>query len=136
MTRALDTLARLRRLETEQARRALGLATAQETQAATILGQAQSAPNREARSTPSDPADPLARAFAAWLPAAASAIADARAACAERQAERDRAQAALAGARASLEAVETLIGERDRLARRLFARRAQLRLDELGHRLG
>ncbi len=128
----MDTLARLRRLETEQSRRALGQATAQEARAKAALDQAKAAPDHEAQATPSDAADPLA----AWLRAAAKAMEDAGAAYAERAADSRAAMAGLAARRAALEAVETLIGERDRLARRQLARRSQLRLDELGHRLG
>ncbi len=134
MADALDTLARLRRLEADQARRALGEAIAEEGRARAAAADALAARARETALAGSDAADPLARAFAAWLPASARAIETAQDACRRRAEATQAARGLLATHKAALEAVEKLAAERDQARRREQARRAQLRLDEVGHR--
>ncbi len=135
MADALATLARLRRMEADQARRALGMAIGQERQAVQAAANARADRQREALLA-ARAADPLAGAYAAWLPASVRTIAQADAAVSRSAADRDLAAASLAGCKAALEAVETLIDERNHTRRRHASRRAQSRLDEMGHRLG
>ena len=135
MADALDTLARLRKLEADQARRALGEATLRENRARKTADDAHAARGHEAALAASDADDPLAAAYAAWLPASIQAVAAAEAACGQHALATNTARQALAAHKAALEAVETLAAERDLVRRRHQARRAQSRLDELGHRL-
>ncbi len=136
MADALDTLARLRRLEADQARRALGEAIAREAQARDRADDARAAQQREATFVGGAAVDGLAGAYAAWLPAAARAIAAAEAENIRCQADTESAKAALGASKAALEAVDILIAERDRLRRRKLARKTQILLDEMGRRSG
>ncbi|HTZ71673.1 MAG TPA: hypothetical protein VMB71_13540, partial [Acetobacteraceae bacterium] len=73
MADALATLARLRRLATDAARRQLAAAVAAERAAADRLNAARAAVTAEARAAPTDAAHPLAGSFALWLPASQAA---------------------------------------------------------------
>ncbi len=136
MARALDTLLRLRKLEADQARRALGEAAARETAARHAADQARAARTLEQAAAAGDASDLVARAFADWLPASARMIEAADADCEREELAATAARTALAGRKAAFEAVESVVAERDVAARRRLARRAQLVLDELGQRLG
>ncbi len=127
MAKALDTLARLRRLETEQAKRDLAGAVAAEIAAARALTQAQAMVAREIRVV--NPAAP--GAFAAWLPSGLAEIE--RCQTTERQAgaAREAARAALAGRRAALKATDTLLEARAQQERLEAERRAIKTLDDL-----
>lgn len=135
MANALATLARLRRLDADQARAALGDALVVEMQADRRLAGARRDAEHEAEQAPADAAHPLAGAYAAWLPAAARAIAAAEAARREAEKNSHAAMRALTGRKAALEAVETIEAERERARKRIIARKTQSGLDELGHRL-
>jgi flagellar export protein FliJ len=127
MSKALDTLGRLRKLEAEQAKRDLAAAIAAELAASRALMQAQAVVARESRVV--NAAAP--GAFAAWLPAASAAIARCKAAETQAAAERDAARAALAERRAALKATETLLDARAAQARREAERRAIRVLDDI-----
>jgi flagellar biosynthesis chaperone FliJ len=135
MADALLTLARLRRLEADEARRELGSAMMQERQAQSSLAAALQDRTREAQGASADAADPLASAYAAWLPASVRATALAREAVMASETASRTAAAALGERKAALEAVGILVAERNRNRRRKAARLAQLRLDEAGQRL-
>jgi flagellar biosynthesis chaperone FliJ len=122
----LDKLARLRRLEVAQAKRDLASALTAEAAARRALTQAQAAVAREARiATPAVPG-----AFAAWLPAAADAIARCQNAQTEAAQTRDAARSALAVSRATLKATETLQETRAAEARLQAERRAERTLSD------
>jgi hypothetical protein len=70
MPPALETLHRLRRLATDQARRDLAAMLALENAAETRLAAAKTAIATEAAAATVDAGHPLAGAYAAWLPAA------------------------------------------------------------------
>ena len=128
MSKALDTLARLRKLETEQAKRDLAAAIAAETAAARALLQAQAVVAREARIV--NPA--LPGAFAAWLPAASAAIARCKATETQAAAAREEARAALARHRSALKATQTLLDARHVQEKLTAERRATRVLDDIG----
>ncbi len=122
----LAVLTRLRRIETEQARRRLGQAVGRTEVALLAEGAASGALVAEAVAPGAD--------YAAWLPRGL-AQRD-RAALARRRAEVGLAEAAaaLGAARAAERAVELIAAARDRLARRQAARRVQALLDEAASR--
>ncbi len=136
MAEALDTLARIRKLEADQARRVLGQAVTRENHAREVADAAQAAKGQEAALAVSDAAHPLAYAYAAWLPACLETIGAAEAAFDQHASAAAAARQMLTGRKAALEAVELLVAERNLVRRRKLARHAQSRLDELGHRLG
>lgn len=130
MADPLATVLRVRKLAVDQARAALAcalvtLASEEEAVRCAIAGLVH-----EARAMPKDAADPLAGAFAAWLPAARSAIAATeQAAMRAGQAVRD-ARAGLAARQADLEAAELMEEQRAKEAALAASRRAQRVLDE------
>lgn len=133
MADTLDRLARLRRLDEAEARRAVGQAVTRAQASGKAVEDALARRQTEASQAGTDDGSG-ATAFATWLPLS---IRQVEAACKDRdasEAEARAAQAALASRKTALEAVETLIEERGRTRRRLAARRAQSRLDELGQR--
>jgi len=108
MADTLAKLARLRRLEAEAAKRDLAAAAGHERQAQRALIQAQASVAVEARvSVPAAPG-----AFAAWLPAAAQAIARCKAAEAEAARARALAREVLAQRLAAQKAVDTVLAAR------------------------
>jgi len=108
MADALAKLARLRRLEAEAAKRDLAAATAAERAAQRATVQAQAAVALEARvALPAAPG-----AFAAWLPAAAQAIAQCKSAETKAAWERNTARLALAQLLAAQKAVDTVLADR------------------------
>ena len=122
----LAALARLRRLETAEAKRRLAVQIGQEAQAAGRLAAAEAALRTEHAAE--------AEAWRLWLP---RGLAERdRAALAQRQAmaRRQAAQDLLAEARAAERAVELLQERRAAEARREAARRAQALLDEAAAR--
>jgi flagellar export protein FliJ len=127
MSKSLDTLGRLRKLEAEQAKRDLATAFAAEIAASRALRQAQAVVAREARVV--NPVVP--GAFAAWLPAASAAIARCKAAETQAAKEREAARAALAGRRSALKATETLLENRAEQERLEADRRATRVLDDI-----
>jgi flagellar biosynthesis chaperone FliJ len=130
----LHTLARIRRLHADLARRDLGQAVQVEIMAQNALQAAVEAPAREIALLATGHRGTETAAFAAWLPLAQSAIvrrtADAQAA----SQARDATAQALASAKSALEAVETLQAQHARAARKVAQRKAQSGLDELGGR--
>jgi flagellar biosynthesis chaperone FliJ len=127
MSRVLNTLARLRKLEAEQAKRDLAAAIAAEIAATRALTQAQASVAREARVV--NAAAP--GAFAAWLPAGSAAIARCVAAKTEAGGDREGARQNLAVRRSALKAAETLVEARSREARLEAERRAIRVLDDI-----
>ncbi len=127
MSKALDTLGRLRKLEAEQAKRTLAGAIAAEIAAGRALTQAQAVVAREARVV--NVAAP--GAFAAWLPAASAAIARCKNAETQAVAERETARSALAGCRSALKATEALLEARARQVMIEEERRATKVLDDI-----
>jgi len=119
---ALATLARLRQIETEAARRRLGQAVGRAEVALLAEAAAGAALTAEATAPGAD--------YAAWLPRGLAQRE--RAGLARRRAEAGMAEAAaaLGEARAAERAVERLAAERDRERRRAAQRRAQAALDE------
>jgi hypothetical protein len=113
MADALAKLARLRRLEAEAAKRDLAAATAAERAAERKLVQAQAVVAKEARVTlPATPG-----AFAAWLPAAAQAIAQCKSAETQATLNRNAARLALAQRLAAQKATDTILADRKAAAR-------------------
>jgi hypothetical protein len=113
MADALAKLARLRRLEAEAAKRDLAAATAAERAAERKLVQAQAVVAKEARVTlPATPG-----AFAAWLPAAAQAIAQCKSAETQATLNRNAARLALAQRLAAQKATDTVLADRKAAAR-------------------
>jgi flagellar export protein FliJ len=127
VAKVLDTLARLRKLEAEQAKRELAAAIASEIAAGRALTQAQAAVAREARVV--NPAAP--GAFAAWLPEASATIAHCKTAQTQAVTAREAARAALARRRAALKATDTLLDERAQQERLEAGRRATRLLDDV-----
>lgn len=120
----LAVLARVRRLETDQARRHLAERLARGAAAAARLEAADRAIAAEAACA-AQPAD-----YAAWLVRGRADRARAAGLLAlEREAE-ETARQALAAARAASRAVELLAEDRAREAARTEARRVQARLDD------
>jgi hypothetical protein len=113
MADALAKLARLRRLEAEAAKRDLAACVTAERLAQRALTQAQAAVAMEARVA----VPVLPGAFAAWLPAAAEAIARCKAAEVQAAQQRDAARLALAQRLAAQKAVDTVLAERVAAAR-------------------
>ncbi len=134
MTDALATLHRLRRLATDQARRDLAATLATAQAAETRLEALQAALAAEAAAAETDPAHPLAGAYARWLPAAQSRRAAAATAVDEADARTAVARAALAEARAAARAVEFMADERAATARHRRLARAQSASDDLAGR--
>ncbi len=126
MSRTLDTLARLRKLEAEQAKRDLAGAIAAEIVAGRALTQAQALVAREARVV--NPAAP--GAFAAWLPEATATIAHCKSTETQAAAMREAARTALSGRLSALKATETLLEARAQHDRREADRRATRVLDD------
>ncbi|WP_144186465.1 hypothetical protein [Elioraea rosea] len=119
----LATLARLRRLSVNEARRDLAAAIAAEDAA---LARAEAA--ERALTTEAEQGDP--GAYAAWLPLGlAQARAEAAKADAAARAS-ERRRLALAEARAAERSVEILAEKRDAEAAKAAQRRAQAMLDE------
>jgi hypothetical protein len=113
MADALAKLARLRRLEAEAAKRDLAAATAAERAAERKLVQAQAVVAKETRVTlPATPG-----AFAAWLPAAAQAIAQCKSAETQATLNRNAARLALAQRLAAQKATDTVLADRKAAAR-------------------
>ncbi len=130
MSKALDTVARLRKMEAEQAKRDLAAAVAAEMAAARALTQAQAVVAREARVVnPSAPG-----AFAAWLPEASATIKRCVTAKTQAGMARESARAALAGRRSALKAAETLVEERTQREKLVADRRATRVLDDMARR--
>ncbi len=127
MTKVLDTLGRLRKLEAEQAKRDLARAIAAEIAAGRALTQAQMVVAREARVL--NPAAP--GAFAAWLPEASATIARCKTAETQAAGAREAARAALSGRRSALKATETLLEARAQQALLEAERRATRVLDDV-----
>jgi len=121
MPDTLARLARLRRLEAEQAKRDLAAAVRNERDAQRALTQAQAAIILEAHV-------PLAEApgaYAAWLPAAMQAIAACRASQAQATGEREAARAELTQCLAAQKAVDTVVNDRAAQARLEAERRRE-----------
>jgi len=121
MADALAKLARLRRLEAEAAKRDLAAATAVERAAQRATVQAQAAVALEARV----PLPAAPGAFAAWLPAAAQAIAGCKSAETKAALDRNAARLALAQRLAAQKAVDTVLADRTAAERREAARRLE-----------
>jgi len=120
MADTLKTLARLRRLEADQAKRDLAASIAQERAASRALLAAQAGLAQEARLAGHVPA-----AFAAWLPGASAAIRQCHANERQAAAAREAARENLATRRAALKATETLLEQRQTAARLDTERRAE-----------
>jgi flagellar export protein FliJ len=130
MADTLATLHRLRRLQSDQAKRALADHLTAERTAEHRLAQAHAAIAAEAASAPTDAAHPLAHAFAAWLPAAHLARAQLTAALAAAEATTTTARATLTEARAAERAAESIAEKRATEARRLALKQDQLKSDD------
>ena len=126
----LATLARLRQLAANQAKRALAQALTAEHNAAQAHATATTRLAQELAAPPTDAAHPLAGSLAAWLPAAQAQIATAANTVRDAADQAAAARADLAQARAAERAVATLQGARLATARLLASRRDQAALDE------
>jgi F420-0:gamma-glutamyl ligase-like protein len=121
MADTLAKLARLRRMEAEAAKRDLATAVTNERLAQRALTQAQASVALEARV----PVPAVPGAFAAWLPAAAQAIARCKAAETEATRQRGAAREALAQRLAAQKAVDTVVAARAEDDRVQAERRAE-----------
>ena len=131
MADALATLARLRRLTADYARRELAAALAEERDAAALEAAALDSLRREAEAAVVDAAHPLAGRFSEWLPAGQAALLGAVSVKHAALARVGAARGLLGEARAAERAVTQLReaqGDRARVAER---RAEQVRLDDL-----
>jgi hypothetical protein len=108
MADALATLLRLRKLHTDQARRALAEALAAEAAAATAASATRATIRAELAAPPPPANHPLAGGFPAWLPAARAALANTEIRLTQAQTRSEANRAALTAARAATRAVEAV----------------------------
>lgn len=131
----LQTVLRLRRLASIEARRAVSDAVARETLAQRVADMAEDEIAREtALACVLEASDAAVEAFGAWLTCARQRAEAARSAAERAGAETARARAALNLARAGLEAAEALAAGRVEAAVAAQARREQHALDDLTRR--
>lgn len=131
--KAIQTVARLRRLALDDASEALSRALAAEAIAAARADEATRQIADEAAAASSLTGDDgMVEAFAAWLPGARQHAAEARDACERAGAEVARLRAVLTASRAAYEAVETLLAQRTEAEAKERDRRSQAELDEAG----
>lgn len=131
--KAIQTVARLRRLALDDASQALSRALAAETMAAARADEATRQIADEAAAASSLTGDDaMVEAFAAWLPGARQHAAEARDACERAGAEVARQRAVLTASRAAYEAVEVLLAQRAEAQAKDRDRRSQAELDEAG----
>lgn len=131
--KAIQTVARLRRLALDDASQALSRALAAETMAAARADEATRQIADEAAAASSLTGDDaMVEAFAAWLPGARQHAAEARDACERAGAEVARQRAVLTASRAAYEAVEALLAQRAEAQAKDRDRRSQAELDEAG----
>lgn len=131
----LHTLHKLRKTGQDEARQALARALQVEagaTAAATTAERTITDEQHAAMDLAAD--DHIVEAFAAWLPTAHTATAQAWQAAEHAQSEVARARALLTAAQAATETVETLIRERATARQAHAARREQADLDEAAGR--
>ena len=135
--KAIQTVARLRRLALDDASQALSRALAAESAAAARAEEAARQIAQEATAASSLTGDDaMVEAFAAWLPGARRHAAEAREACERASAEVARLRAVLTASRAACEAVETLLAQRKDAQAKERDRRSQAELDEAGRQSG
>jgi flagellar export protein FliJ len=127
-------LLRLRAIEADAARRAVAAALRAQGEAEARLAVAQHAISAEARIGVADAADPLAGAFARWLPAGQAAIRRAAMEEAAKRAALEVARGALTAARVSVRACETLQETQAALRREAVLKAEQLAIEESGRR--
>jgi flagellar biosynthesis chaperone FliJ len=125
MADTLATLARLRRLESETAKRALAEATVALQTAKDAVAAAEAAIAGEAQ------IDDSPGAFAAWLPRAQRNLAALRAAAAEAEQRHQAARKAFAESRVAENAMENFLDQQETKRRALEARRAEHALSDL-----
>ena len=131
--KAVQTVARLRRLALDDASQALSRALAAEAAAAARADEATRQIAEEAAAASSlTGTDATVEAFAAWLPGARQHAAETREACERAGAEVARLRAVLTASRAACEAVETLLAQRTKAEAKERDRRSQAELDEAG----
>jgi flagellar biosynthesis chaperone FliJ len=131
--KAIQTVARLRRIALDDASQALSRALAAETVAAARADDAARQIAEEAAAASSLTGnDAMVEAFAAWLPGARQHAAETREACERAGAEVARLRAVLTASRAAYEAVETLLAQRAEAQAKERDRRSQAELDEAG----
>jgi hypothetical protein len=131
----LETLARLRQMVCEDARRALAASLEAESAANKALRSAEAAIFREQEVAGSlDAGDGAVEAFAAWLPVGRQAVREAREADAAATAATVQARAVLSAARASAEAADRLLAARAAARQEEVMKRTQAALDEAAAR--
>lgn len=131
--KAIQTVARLRRLALDDASQALSRALAAESAAAARAEEATRQIADEAAAASSlAGTDATVEAFAAWLPGARRHEAETRDACERAGAEVARLRALLTASRAAYEAVEALLAQRTEALAKERDRRSQAELDEVG----
>ena len=131
--KAIQTVARLRRLALDDASQALSRALAAEAAAAARADEATRQIAEEAAAASSlTGTDATVEAFAAWLPGARQHAADTREYCERASAEVARLRAVLTASRAAYEAVEALLAQRTEAEAKERDRRSQAELDEAG----
>jgi hypothetical protein len=127
----LETLVRLRRLASEDARRAFAACLRAEDETAAALRGAEAAIlHEQAAATDLSADDAVVEAFAAWLPQGRQAVARASAAHARAGAATVQARAVVAAARISTEVAERLVQAQEAARADDAARRSQVALDE------
>ena len=131
--KAIQTVARLRRLALDDASQALSRALAAEAAAAARAAPASRQLADEAAAAARRPgAAAPGAAFAAWLPGARQHATEAREACERAGAEVARLRAVLTASRAAYEAGEALLTQRWEAQAKERDRRSQAELDEAG----
>ena len=131
----LHTLHKLRKTGQDEARQVLSRALHIEAGASATATAAERAITDEQQlAMDVDAGDHVVEAFAAWLPSARAAVAQARQAAERAQAEVARARALLTAAQAATETVEILIRDRAMARQAHASRREQADLDEASGR--
>ncbi len=131
--KAIQTVARLRRIALDDASQALSRALAAETAAAARADEATRQIAEEAVAASSlTGTDAIVEAFGAWLPGARQHATEARETCERAGAEVARLRAVLTASRAAHEAVEALLAQRTEAEAKERDRRSQAELDEAG----
>jgi flagellar biosynthesis chaperone FliJ len=131
----LETLVRVRRQASEDARRALAECLRAEDKAAAALRSAEAAIVNEQESAADLQADDaMVEAFAAWLPRGRLAVAEASRAHVRAGAATVQARAVASAARATTEAAERLVQAQAEARAEEAAKRSQAALDETAAR--
>jgi flagellar export protein FliJ len=135
MSGGLDSVLRLRQMALDEAKRELAECVQAVTEASDRTKAAASAIHRErAAAEALEAPDTAVEAFAAWLPRGLRAVDAAREAEARGEAALTQARVRVANARSAVEAIETVLREREEARQAELRRAEQAEMDEVGQR--